>query len=65
MDFVRRSKAVIDFHSGVVQFRALSDRPVRLQRINSGHLVIDITKDLYDQGQAAAQDSEKAILESL
>eukprot|EP00969_Alexandrium_andersonii_P072119 3183066-Alexandrium_andersonii.AAC.1 len=58
MDFLRRSQAVIDFSSGVAKFKALSDKPVRLQRISSGHLAIDITRDLYDQGSAPVKDSE-------
>ena len=65
MEFLRRAKAVIDFDSGVAMFRALSDQPVRLQRISSGHLVIDITRDLFDQGGAPVQDSEKELLRSL
>eukprot|EP00975_Prorocentrum_lima_P032114 6743209-Prorocentrum_lima.AAC.1 len=65
MDFLRRSQAVIDFSSGVAVFRALSDKPVRLQRISTGHLVIDIIRDLYDQGGPPVTDAEAETVKSL
>ena len=62
MEFLRKSKAVIDFDSGVAKFRAISEKPVYLERIGSGHLVIDLTKDLLKQNDRAVSRAHAARL---
>ena len=62
MEFLRKSKAVIDFDSGVAKFRAISEKPVYLERIGSGHLVIDLTKDLLKQNDRAVSSAHAARL---
>ena len=48
MDFMRRSGAIIDFATGVACFAKISpEKLVKLKRISTGHLCIDMTRDLY------------------
>ena len=43
MDFLRRSRAVIDYGAGTVHFRAYSDRVYELRQLEGGHLAVRIT----------------------
>ena len=48
VDFMRRSGAIIDFATGIACFAKISmEKLVKLKRISTGHLCIDMTRDLY------------------
>ena len=48
VDFMRRSGALIDFATGIACFAKIStEKLVKLKRISTGHLCIDMTRDLY------------------
>ncbi|CAK0882425.1 unnamed protein product, partial [Prorocentrum cordatum] len=49
VDFLKRAGAIIDFETGVACFDKITKNKVaKLKRISTGHLCIDMTKDLYD-----------------
>ena len=47
MEFLQKSQATINFGNGWAQFKAISPQWIQLERISSGHLVVDLTKDMY------------------
>ncbi|CAK0864076.1 unnamed protein product, partial [Prorocentrum cordatum] len=50
VDVLRRSGAIIDFAAGTACFaKPAVDKLVRLKRISTGHLCIDVTWDIYGQ----------------
>ncbi|CAK0843897.1 unnamed protein product [Prorocentrum cordatum] len=49
VDFLKRAGAIIDFETGIACFNNITKNKVaKLKRISTGHLCIDMTKDLYD-----------------
>ena len=45
---MRRSGAIIDFATGIACFAKIStEKLVKLKRISTGHLCIEMTQDLY------------------
>ncbi|CAK0867694.1 unnamed protein product, partial [Prorocentrum cordatum] len=49
VDFLKRAGAIIDFETGIACFNNITkNKMAKLKRISTGHLCIDMTKDLYD-----------------
>ena len=48
VDFMKRAGAIIDFETGIGCFKNISfGKLIKLKRISTGHLCIDMTRDLY------------------
>ena len=48
VDFMKRAGAIIDFETGIGCFKKISfGKLIKLKRISTGHLCIDMTRDLY------------------
>jgi len=61
IDFLRRSKAIIDFHRGEAVFEAVSNKVVKLEESSSGHLLVDLTKDLVATPSASSEATGTGI----
>ena len=67
MEFLERSKAVIDFETGRAIFKGLDpEQVVQLDRSeHTRHLMVDLTKDLYDKNGNTRVPRSGSALEML
>ena len=65
INFLKNSKAVVDFETGRAIFKAIDeDKVVQLEEVSSGHLALDLTRDLFEEqvdGQSSNELREAAV----